>query len=386
MELAKYACIDGGGRCHQEEVLNINHSDDWRSDFQRDRDRIVHSVAFRRLEYKTQVFVNHVGDHYRTRLTHSLEVAQIAKSIARALYLNEDLTEAIALAHDLGHPPFGHAGEEALDAAASAFDGFDHNAHTIKILTKLEQRYAEFDGLNLSKTTLDGIIKHNGPITTFKKSYKPIQELIVVMGIDPTNFPSLESQVAAISDDIAYCNHDLDDGIRAKMISISDLQELDFLWKIYQEVQKQYPRADQNRLVHEAIRRLIRHMVGDVIAESKRRMKEQAIATLEDVQNSKNYLVEFSAEMDSFRKELKAFLMRKVYRNYQVNRMTIKGSKVITELFETFFAHPACLPPEWYAKVPKGKGHDEAMKVEVIVDYIAGMTDRYALVERNNII
>ena len=355
-----------------------------RSCFQRDRDRIIHSGAFRRLKYKTQVFVYHEGDNYRTRLSHSIEVAQIARSIARSLSLNEDLAEALALAHDLGHTPFGHAGEEALSAVMADFGGFDHNEQTFRILTQLERRYAEFDGLNLTWETLEGTVKHNGPLVG--PGAKPVPPSIAAFsaGFDLALdlYPGAEAQVAALSDDIAYNNHDIDDGLRAGLFDIEDLRDLPLVGPVLDEVMTRYPDLERGRLIHETVRRVINHMVNDLLAETGRRLAAAAPADADAVRRQGMPLVAFSDAMRENDRALKAFLFKRMYRHYRVNRMTEKTRRVVTELFEAYREAPSCLPPEWQASV---KQSDEAGGARVIADYIAGMTDRYALEEHRRL-
>jgi dGTPase len=356
-----------------------------RNPHQRDRDRIVHSVAFRRLEYKTQVFVNHEGDHYRTRLTHSLEVAQLARSLARCLRLNEDLAEALALAHDLGHPPFGHAGEDGLNASMENFGGFDHNAQTIRILTHLEHRYADFDGLNLTWETLEGIAKHNGPLIGQANS-KPIpralQYYIDQHDLELASYASMEAQVAAIADDIAYNNHDLDDGLRAGFFQLEDLEILPLMGDLIKEVRAQHPMLSQQRQTHEIIRRLINRMVADVLTTAQARIAQFGIASPAHVRGLGQQLVQFSAEMELVNKSIKSFLFKRMYRHYKVNRMTSKARRVVSELFTFFLAEPGCLPSVWYAGTD---GAGTQRTAEIIADFIAGMTDRFALEEHTRI-
>lgn len=360
-----------------------------RSPYQRDRDRIVHSSAFRRLKHKTQVFVDAEGDHFRTRLTHSLEVSQIARSIARALRLDEDLTEALALAHDLGHTPFGHAGETALDQAMARFGGFDHNAQTLRILTKLERRYAAFDGLNLSWETLEGTVKHNGPLTgpnAVRRSDRPmpaaITEYQTIQDLELDTFPGPEAQVAALSDDIAYNNHDLDDGLRAGLFTIEALAEAPTAFATFRAVRDLYPGLDDSRWIHESVRRLISAMIGDLLAETRRRVAEERPGSAAEVRALGRPLVAFSEPMMVQDKELKGFLHRNMYRHYKVNRMASNARRVVAELFARLFEEPELLPPEWQARC---SGPDAAKRARVVSDYIAGMTDRYAEVEHRRL-
>ncbi len=355
-----------------------------RNPHQRDRDRIIHSTAFRRLEYKTQVFVNHEGDHYRTRLTHSLEVSQLARGLARNLQLNEDLAEALALAHDLGHPPFGHAGEDGLHAAMLNFGGFDHNAQTIRILTQLENKYADFDGLNLTWETLEGIAKHNGPLVGAGK--KPIPRALAYYAdqhdLELGSYASAEAQVAAIADDIAYNNHDLDDGMRAGFFRLEDLLILPLLGDLIKEVMAQHPMLSPQRQSHEIIRRLMSRMVADVLATTRARIKQLRVSSPEHVRQLGHTLVGFSGEMELVNKSIKSFLFKHMYRHYKVNRMTSKAKRVVGELFTFFHAEPSCLPSVWYAQTD---GAGTQRTAELIADFIAGMTDRFALDEHKRI-
>jgi dGTPase len=342
-----------------------------RGPFQRDRDRIIHSTAFRRLKHKTQVFVAHEGDHYRTRLTHSLEVAQIARSIARRLALNEDLAEALALAHDLGHPPFGHAGEEALNLAMAGEGGFDHNAQAVRVVTALERRYPVFDGLNLTWETLEGLAKHNGPVAA---PHRQLAAFCAAFDLDLGSWPSAEAQVAALSDDIAYINHDLDDGLRAGLFTLDELRALPLAGAAIAEAEAEYAGIAPDRLQHETIRSLIGAMVHDVVSESCARLEGAACGSADAVRRLGAPAVAFSAPMRAALGEIKAFLMVRMYRHHRVNRMTAKARRVVTELFEAFRADPGCLPSEW-------QGGD----VTTVCDYVAGMTDGYALDEHRRL-
>jgi dGTPase len=371
------------GRLHAEpEAEN-------RTPYQRDRDRIIHSTAFRRLKHKTQVFVYHEGDHYRTRLTHSLEVAQIARSLARALGLNEDLAEALALAHDLGHTPFGHAGEEALDASMQNYGGFDHNAQTLRILTQLEQKYAAFDGLNLTWETLEGVVKHNGPLVGAAVSPgrdKPLPAAIVeynrLQDLQIDTWPGAEAQIAALSDDIAYNNHDIDDGLRAGLFTLSEICEVPIVMEVVAEVRHLYPGTDESRLIHETTRRLIDRMIRDVLIESGKRLAAAAPGSVADVRGAGRPLIGFSTEMASADKRLKGFLFERMYRHYRVNRMTSKARRVVQQLFELLFCEPECLPQEWQLRALNA---DERKRARLVADYIAGMTDRFALKEHRRL-
>ncbi len=363
------------GRLHPEpESAN-------RSAFQRDRDRIIHSAAFRRMKHKTQVFVYHEGDHYRTRLTHSLEVAQIARSISRALGLNEDLAEALALAHDLGHPPFGHAGEDALDEAMAPFGGFDHNAQTLAVLTRLEARYAEFDGLNLTWETLEGVVKHNGPIVG-RAGAKPVPDSIAayVAGhdLELDTYPGAEAQVAALSDDIAYNNHDLDDGLRAELFAIDDLRDLPLVGAMFESVARSYPDIEHPRLIHECVRRLIDHMVGDLLAETRARLESAGVESAEAVRRLGRPVAAFSDEMVANDRALKKFLFERMYRHYKVEEMAEQARKVVSDLFALFLAEPGKLPELWRGRA---RGANTKATARLVADYIAGMTDRFAFNE-----
>jgi len=350
-----------------------------RTCFQRDRDRIVHARAFRRLQYKTQVFVYHEGDHYRTRLTHSLEVAQIARSMARALRLDEDLAEAVALAHDLGHTPFGHAGEEALSACLDGQGGFDHNQQSFRILTCLEQRYAAFDGLNLTWETLEGVVKHNGPLPTPWPSLRhvpPGHDLEVHTHAGP------EAQVAALADDIAYNNHDIEDGLRAQLFTVADLDDLPLVGPVFREVAAAYPDVADGRLIQEAVRRLIDRMVSDLLAETRRRLADLAPADAAAVRHAGVPVVAFSDDMRNNDRALKDFLFARMYRHYKVNRMTAKVGRVVRELFAQYLAAPDGLPPDW---ARRAGDLDRRRRARLIADYIAGMTDRYALQDHHKL-
>jgi dGTPase len=379
--LAAYASKphESRGRLHPEPEHPM------RSPFQRDRDRIVHSTAFRRLTHKTQVFVYHEGDHYRTRLTHSLEVAQIARTVARALGLDEDLAETLALAHDLGHTPFGHAGEEALNAAMARFGGFSHNDQTLRILTRLESRYAEFAGLNLTWEALEGTVKHNGPLLG-PRIDRPVPPTIAEydrhhpLGLD--TFPGAEAQVAALADDIAYNNHDIDDGLRAGLFAIADLSEVPLVGPICRSVAARYPGIEEPRLIHETIRRVIDRMVGDLIAETGSRLAESGVRSVAEVRALPAPVAGFSADMRDNDRALKAFLFERMYRHYRVNRMSSKARRVIHDLFGLYLAEPECLPGEWRALAA---GPDDPQTARVAADYLAGMTDRYALDEHHRL-
>ena len=369
---APYACFSkkSRGRLYKEEEAV------GRSVYQRDRDRILHSGAFRKLKYKTQVFVYHEGDYYRTRLTHSLEVAQIARSLSRALGLNEDLAEALALAHDFGHTPFGHAGEEALDALMKPYGGFDHNDQTLRIITHLEQRYAEFDGLNLTWETIEGICKHNGPVSE-NGSYT-IQNIDSQMGLELCLFGSLESQIAALADDVAYNAHDLDDGLRADLFSFQDLSDVTIIKPIIEMLSDRYPGISKGRMIHELSRRTVNLLVTDLLTETHSRLLRIKPASIQDVREAEIPMACFSDPFQEQIEELKSFLFQSMYRHYKVNRMASKAKRVITELFELFMSEPNCLPLEWQNN---HQTSNDLMQARRVSDYIAGMTDRYALLE-----
>jgi dGTPase len=369
------------GRLHREPEA------EGRTPFQRDRDRIIHATAFRRLKHKTQVFVYHEGDHYRTRLTHSLEVAQIARSLARRMGLDEDLAEALALAHDLGHTPFGHAGEEALHEAMREWGGFDHNAQTLRILTQLEQRYAAFDGLNLSWETLEGVVKHNGPLVTPERALKDLPVAIIEyqrrQDLELGTWPGAEAQVAALSDDIAYNNHDIDDGLRAGLFTLADICSVPLVGDAVAQVRAQYPALDEHRLVSETTRRLIDLMIRDVLGESRRRLAALQPANVEAIRGHDRAVIGFSPEMAAADKRLKQFLFERMYRHYRVNRMTSKARRVVRELFELLFREPDCLPEDWR---DRARNADERRRARLVADYIAGMTDRFALLEHRRLL
>jgi dGTPase len=381
VDLAPYASKPekSRGRLHPEPEHLM------RSPFQRDRDRIIHSTAFRRLTHKTQVFVYHEGDHYRTRLTHTLEVAQIARTISRALGLDEDLAETLALAHDLGHTPFGHAGEEALNAEMARFGGFSHNEQTLRILTRLERRYAEFDGLNLTWETLEGTVKHNGPLrgASIDRPIPPtIAEYDRCHPLALDTFPSAEAQVAALADDIAYNNHDIDDGLRAGLFTVADLGDVPLVGPVFHGVASSYPGLEEPRLIHESVRRLIDRMVGDLIGETRRRLAESRAGSADEVRGLKAPVVDFSDEMRRNGRALKEFLFERMYRHYRVNRMSSKARRVVHDLFALYLAEPECLPREWRELTARP---DDPQTARVAADYLAGMTDRFALDEHHRL-
>jgi len=374
--LAPYASgpENSRGRLHEEPeaVERLPH--------QRDRDRILHSGAFRKLKYKTQVFVYHEGDYYRTRLTHSLEVAQIARSLSRSLGLNEDLAEALALAHDFGHTPFGHAGEDGLDAAMRPHGGFDHNDQSLRVLTVLEQRYADFDGLNLTWETLEGIAKHNGPV--HGEPTATVAALDREFGLDLTTYAGAEAQVAAIADDIAYDAHDIDDGLRAGIIAVDDLRDIPLVGPVIEGVESRHGVLEEGRMVHEIVRKLINVMVTDLLAETRERLSNVRPKSAADVRMAREPLVGFGEQVRQDDAELKSFLFSRMYRHYKLNRMASKARRVVTDLFELFMAEPNCLPTRWQSSELLA---DEDQRARLVADYIAGMTDRYAMLEHKRL-
>jgi len=346
-----------------------------RSAFQRDRDRIIHSSGFRRLKHKTQVFVEHEGDYFRTRLTHSIEVGQVARTISGVLGLNLDLTEAVALAHDLGHTPFGHTGEDALNACMVLYGGFDHNAQALKIITSLEQHYADFDGLNLTWETLEGIAKHNGPVTGDLPF--ALAEYTALHDLELNSFASAEAQVAAIADDIAYNNHDLDDGLRAGLFTVEDICALPIVGDCFAVVDAKYPDLDPDRRRHEALRRVFGVMVEDVLQESRKRLAASGAQSVEDIRGLDAPVIQFSTGLFADLKQIRAFLFENMYRHWTVRRMRRKAAQIVVDIFEIFMDDPGMMPPQWQ-KAAQG---DDQHRARVIADYIAGMTDRFALQE-----
>jgi len=375
--LASHACHPDRSRGRLFAETESAH----RTPFQRDRDRIIHSSAFRRLKHKTQVFVEHEGDYFRTRLTHSIEVGQVARTISGVLGLNSELTEAIALAHDLGHTPFGHTGEDALAECMAPYGGFDHNAQAIRIVTMLEQHYADFDGLNLTWETLEGLAKHNGPVAGAVPL--ALAEYNERHDLELGTFASLEAQVAAIADDIAYNNHDLDDGLRAGLFHEDQIRTLPIIGDCYAEVDRRYPDLDFIRRRHEALRRVFGVMVEDVIAESRRLIAEAGPETVDDVRAAGRQLVRFSDAMWADLKQIRAFFFKHMYRHWKVRRMRRKSALIVREMFEIFLDDPGMLPDDWQKGAMTG---DEMQKARVIADYIAGMTDRFALDEHRKLV
>jgi dGTPase len=381
---ASYACDPAlsRGRLYPEPVSKS------RSAFRRDCDRIIHATAFRRLKHKTQVFVFDEGDHYRTRLTHTLEVTQVARALARRLRLDEDLAEALALAHDLGHPPFGHAGERALDTCLSAFGGFDHNAQTLRIVTALEHSYPAFDGLNLTWETLEGLVKHNGPLIDrdgaplgrYREHGVPatILDYAKLQDLQLWSFASVEAQIAAFADDIAYDAHDIDDGLRAELLLLDDLAALPVPGRIIGEIRAAYPGLDHSRLVHELVRQLIGLLIDDVIAETGRRIEALTPRSADDVRLASLPVAGFSPVMAEADNAIKSFLWTRVYRHERVMQVMDQAAGVVRDLFTRYVARPTDLPAEWNEGLA---GLDEASRARRIADFIAGMTDRYALAE-----
>ena len=375
MKLASYAARDETcrGRHYPEPAPA------YRSQYQRDRDRIIHCAAFRRLEYKTQVFVNHEGDLFRTRLTHSIEVAQIGRSIARAMGLNEDLVEAIALAHDLGHTPFGHAGQDALNACMKAFGGFEHNLQSLRVVEVLEERYADFPGLNLTYETREGILKHCSA-----KHARALGEL--GRRFVENKQPSLEAQLANLADEIAYNNHDVDDGLRYGLIAVDQLNDIELFATQYKEVTRLYPGLPPRRQIHEIIRRMINFMVVDLTENSVASIKRAEVETIEDVRNAGRPLIAYSDSLREMTLALKRFLRQRLYTHYRVRRMSQKSAKMISDLFRAFMEDQYLLPPQYQDKLRSCAESEPADgRARIVADYIAGMTDRYAIREHERL-
>lgn len=373
MNLAPYAANDSysRGRLHSEP------SPAYRSEYQRDRDRIVHSAAFRRLEYKTQVFVNHEGDLFRTRLTHSIEVAQIGRSIARSLSLNEDLTEAIALAHDLGHTPFGHTGQDALNDCMKMYGGFEHNLQSLRVVDFLEERYAEFSGLNLTFETREGILKHCSNREARKLGHLGERFL-------QKKQPGAEAQLVNLADEIAYNNHDVDDGLRYGLIELEQLREISLFADQYDEVQRLYPDLSKRRRIHEIIRRMINRMVVDLVENSRHRLADAGVGSPDEVREAPGELIAYSDDVREQALELKRFLRASLYNHHRVRRMSMKSANIITRLFDVFKSDIRLLPPQYQEKITEHAGEGvnaETGEARIIADYIAGMTDRYAIAE-----
>jgi dGTPase len=379
---AAWACDPGASRGR----LIAEAASPTRSDFQRDRDRIVHSSAFRRLAHKTQVFVHHEGDHFRTRLTHTIEVSQIARALARSLGLDEDLAETLALAHDLGHTPFGHTGEDALADCMAPWGGFDHNAQALRIVTRLERRYAAFDGLNLTWETLEGLVKHNGPL--FDTAGKPVGryaarpvpatflEFDAAFPMELHRYASMEAQVAAIADDIAYNAHDIDDALRAGFFAIEDLREIPFLAELLADVDARAPGIAPSRRIHELGRRIITHFVEDVLAETGRRLAESGVRSQADLRDGGRAMAGFSPAIMAADRGIKDFLFARLYRHPDVVAIRRNADSILRDLFRRFLEQPDLMPEEWRAGI---EVLDEAKRARRVADYIAGMTDRYAV-------
>lgn len=378
--LAPYACRAdlSKGRLFPQDESDI------RTCFQRDRDRVIHASAFRRLKYKTQVFVYSHGDNYRTRLTHTLEVAQVARTLARALYVNEDLAEVIALAHDLGHAPFAHTGEDALVECMKNFGGFEHNDQSLRIVTALEDKYPEFDGLNLSWETLEGIVKHNGPVKVKKLPYM-LAKIQKETDLRLDTFAPLEAQIAAISDDIAYNNHDVQDGLNAGLFTVDDLKvHVPLMTEIIDKNRLKWPNISSVKFQSEIIREMIGLMVMDVLTQTQSNLTTHKIETVEDIRLAKNQIVTFSRDMFLKVQTLRKFLFKNMYLHYTVNRMRRKAEHIVGDLFDVFLERPECLPNEWQDKITIA-GKDKNEKARVVCDYIAGMTDRYASIEHSRL-
>jgi dGTPase len=363
-----------------------------RSPFRRDCDRVIHSTAFRRLKHKTQVFVFHEGDHYRTRLTHTLEVAQIARALARQLGLDEDLTETLALAHDLGHPPFGHAGERALDACLQDHGGFDHNAQTLRVVTSLEHRYPDFDGLNLTWESLEGIVKHNGPLVDtngapigrYRERGVPlgVSEYDAKYDLELSSFASLEAQVAAIADDIAYDAHDIDDGLRAGLFTVDDLKVMPLTAEMIADIAGHYPALDDNRRGAELVRELISYLIGAVVAEAGRRLQAARLMSADDVRNHGDTLIAFPAGVARAEADIKAFLKLRMYRHERVMRVMGEAEQILFDLFARYQSVPGDLPAEWLPADGEDTGTERARRIG---NFIAGMTDRFAMTEHQRL-
>jgi dGTPase len=355
-----------------------------RTPFARDRDRIIHTSAFRRLKEKTQVFVAHEGDHYRTRLTHSLEVAQIARSLATALRLDADLAETIALAHDLGHPPFGHSGEEELERQMTPRGGFDHNVQTFRVVVELERRYPQFVGLNLTWETLEGVIKHNGPVTEklVRPAWSAVADYDAEYPLRLGTWASAEAQVAALADDIAYNNHDVDDGVEAGLFTLADLLEVPLIGPILAGVKKDWPGLDDRLTKLEAVRRMIGAMVDDVMVETTKRVAATGVRSPEEVRVLDKALVAFSLPMIEQLARLRAFLYERMYRHWRVNRTRSQARRILAEMFTLFVQEPEVLPTEWFGRL---QNRDPAGRARVVCDYIAGMTDRFAIEEHRRL-
>lgn len=381
LPLAGYACRPDmtQGRLYQEPGSR------YRTPFQRDRDRVIHSSAFRRLKYKTQVFVYHEGDHYRTRLTHTLEVAQVARTLARALMVNEDLAETVALAHDLGHTPFAHMGEDVLVECMKDVGGFNHNDQSLRVVSYLERKYPEWPGLNMTWETLEGIVKHNGPVTD---KILPVTLAMVQKQTDLRlqTYASIEAQVAAISDDIAYNNHDVEDGLRAKLFTFDDLATVPLLADVMQRVRGHYPDIDDHYFICEIVREMIGDMVMDVLTETKSRLAQLKAETPDDIRMAPFQTVAFSPAMFEQIEQLRTFLRTRMYHHYKLNRMRLQVSKIVSDLYEAFTSQYTLLPDNWQKRVVESGGADDSTaRARVVADYIAGMTDRFAMREHGQL-
>ncbi len=384
--LAPFACQPDAsrGRLWPERLSSF------RSPYQRDRDRIIHSSAFRRLKHKTQVFVEHEGDYYRTRLTHTIEVAQVARTIAGVLGLNTDLAEAVALAHDLGHTPFGHTGEDAMERLMAPYGGFDHNAQALRIVTKLERHYADFDGLNLSWETLEGIAKHNGPVTGDNADRKhdgplpyALAEVNAQWDLELDTHASAEAQVAAIADDVAYSHHDLHDGLRSGLFTEDDLMELPVTGPVFAEVDALYPGLEKMRRRHETLRRVFGRMVEDVIAVAQNRLAAAQPQSVDDIRHMGTTIIRFSKPLYQELKAVRSFLFHRMYRAPSVMAVRAEVTRMIDDLFPLFLARPELLPPEWQADVQAAQSETDLART--VADYVAGMTDRFAIQEHQRL-
>ncbi|MBO3760056.1 deoxyguanosinetriphosphate triphosphohydrolase [Ciceribacter sp. L1K23] len=378
-ERALYASDPWGSRGR----LFAEPSSPTRSEFQRDRDRIVHTTAFRRLKHKTQVFIGPDGDHYRTRLTHTIEVAQIARALARALKIDEDLAEGVALVHDFGHTPFGHTGEDALDEALKPYGGFDHNAQSLRIVTKLERRYAEFDGLNLTWESLEGLVKHNGPLRTKDGQGtrgpvpQPILDYTELHDLEIESYASLEAQVAAISDDIAYNTHDIDDGLRSGYLTFEMLEDVPFLAGLMREVRDRYPHLDPDRFAHEIMRRQITRMVEDVIGVAQERLGQVKPRSAQDVRDADRTIATFSEAMTETDRQIKKLLFSRIYRHPDIMRIRAGAAQIVSDLFNAYMADPALMKSHYWVNQLPGLNHPQ--RARHVGDYLAGMTDTFAV-------
>ncbi len=380
LPLASYACRPDMSRGRVYEEPESRH----RTPFQRDRDRIIHSSAFRRLKSKTQVFVYHEGDHYRTRLSHTLEVAQVTRTLARALMVNEDLAETVALAHDLGHTPFAHIGEVHLRACMEGFGGFDHNDQSLRVLTTLERKYPRWNGLNLSWETLEGVVKHNGPVQG--NLHIAVRELQDQMDLDLSTHASIEAQIAALADDIAYNNHDVEDGFRAGLFNLKDFQKVQLLKEALDSVRKTYQDLSECYLISETVREMIGAMVDDVLSETRSHLKNIDPQSPDDVRHAGMQIVAFSEDMKKKVDELRIFLFKRMYTHFTINRIGLKVERIITDLFTAFTKNVEALPENWQRHIQEAGGlEDERVRARIVADYIAGMTDRYAIREHERL-